>query len=147
MIDTACNASVHSSLWKRNYNEKTHRRVCFQGMPKPKLYFVARCNRKFAGLGGEDAATCIGRCAWLLALADAKERALNARPASSNEVSGQRILCLFGIDLQRRLNLFYVASVNRCFVKENHGPLKGEIVEIPVCACRGSLLRIVVTHH
>ena len=116
------------------------RRECFQGLPKPFSYFVARCSRKFAGLGGEDAATCIGRRMWLLCLAEAAGRVLHARPASSNEVAGQNILCLLGIDLQKRLNLWYIAPINRAFMKESHGHPKGEIVEIPVCACKGSLL-------
>ena len=41
------------------------------------------------------------------------------------------------------MNLWYIAPINRAFMKESHGHLKGEIVEIPVCACRGSMLPMI----
>ena len=60
--------------------------MCFQRPAKPYSFLTARCNRSFSGLGGEKAATCIGRRRSLMSVSDVNGRVLNARLACSNEV-------------------------------------------------------------
>ena len=33
VIDTACNASVHSTRWRKDFDRKIKKRTCFAGMP------------------------------------------------------------------------------------------------------------------
>ena len=143
VIDTACNASVHSTRWRKHFDDILSGRRCFLNLAKPHTFFVKRLERSFAGLGGADAAKCIGRRKWLLSQCDVREIPLPSSPVMTNEILGGDILCLFGLDLQVKLGIHYNSVTNQCFREISHGRFAGQTAELPVCFCAGSHLPMI----
>ena len=67
--------STSTAVYDDTNDEKLKKRQCFRSL------------RNFAGLGGAAAAHCIGEVRWLCAQLGVQWRALDFRPATTNEIT------------------------------------------------------------
>ena len=74
---------------------------------------------------------------------DLKDRPMPSSPVLTNEILGGDILCLFGLDLQKKLGIWYNPITNQCKRIVSHGRYAGQCAELPVCKCAGSHLPMI----
>ena len=91
ILDTGCNMSVHSYMWRKNFEEKLSRRKPWKGLPNPTFFYTSRVCSNFGGLGGANAARCIGKRRWLMAQTDVHDEGFGFDNIATSELRGSDI--------------------------------------------------------